>query len=471
MLLDGATAAPRPALSSRVMSAAIDQTETLSVVHSGEITISRPGRVALQICAPNRNRTVEIEDEHLSLGASPRSAVRIDDPKVSQRHCALDIKEEGVILRDCGSKNGTWINGVRVAQIWLPVGGTFNIGETSVRLQKVDPVEVPVSTSNHFGAMVGSGTVMGELFAKLRRIAERPIDVLCVGETGTGKELVARGIHDASDRRDGPFVVVDCTTLNGGIAESILFGHRRGSFTDASRDHAGLLEKADGGTLFLDEIGELPLDLQPKLLRCLERRETRRIGGDDYTPFDARVIAATNKDLLKMISKGLFRDDLYYRLATMRVDIPNLRDRGDGNTALLADVFLERFAKERGAAMRFDRGVYPVLKKHPWPGNVRELCHAIRSVAMMVDAEVVYAHELPRLEVPEDEVATVPSAAVIEDLVRLMGMSGADAQRGFRRIYGTYLMTQCNGNLTRAARMAGICRNTLKSYLCPSTGE
>lgn len=453
------------------MSATREQTETFSVVHSGEITVSRPGRVALQIWAPNKNRIVQIEDEHLSIGASPRSMVCIDDPKVSQRHCAIDIKEEGVILRDCGSKNGTWINGVRVAQIWLPVGGTFNIGETSVRLQKVGAVDVQVSTSNHFGAMYGSGTVMGELFAKLQRVAERPIDVLCVGETGTGKELVARGIHEASDRRDGPFVVVDCTTLNSGIAESILFGHRRGSFTDASKDHAGLLERADGGTLFLDEIGELPLDLQPKLLRCLERRETRRIGDKDYTPFDARAIAATNKNLLKMISKGAFRDDLYYRLASIRIDVPRLCDRGEGNVTLLADCFLDQFAKERETKLRFDRGVYPVLKKHLWPGNVRELYHTIRTIAMMAGGGVIYAHEVPRLDTPADEDAQDPSGAIIAGLVRTLDMSGIEAQKEYRRVYATYLLTQCNGNLTQAARMAGVCRNTFKSYLRPRNDD
>ena len=443
------------------------ETETLSVVHSGEITISRPGRVALEICAPNRNHTVEIEDERLSIGASPRSTVRIDDPKVSQRHCTIELKEEGVILCDCRSKNGTWINGVRVARIWLPVGGTFNVGQTSVRLKRLGAVDVQVSTSNHFGALYGSGTVMGELFAKLRRVAERPIDVLCVGETGTGKELVARGIHEASNRRNGPFVVVDCTTLNAGIAESILFGHRRGSFTDASRDHAGLFEKADGGILFLDEIGELPLDLQPKLLRCLERRETRRIGDKDYTPFDARIIAATNKNLLEMISQGAFRDDLYYRLASMRIDVPRLCDRGEGNVTLLADHFLDRFANERATRLRFDRGVYPILKKHSWPGNVRELYHVIRTVAMMVDGDTIYAHDLPSLETPANSDRQSLPEAISAELVSLLNMPGVKAQRGFRRAYATYLMTQCSGNLTRAAQVAEVCRNTLKGYLRP----
>ncbi len=447
------------------MSAAIEQTETLSVAHSGELTVSRPGRVALRIFAPNKNRAVEIEDEHLSIGASPRSTVRIDDPKVSQRHCTIDIKEEGVILRDCGSKNGTWINGVRVAQVWLPEGGTFNIGETSVRLQKVGPVDVQISTSNHFGAMYGSGTIMGELFAKLRRVAERPLDVLCVGETGTGKELVARGVHEASNRRDGPFVVVDCTTLNGGIAESILFGHRRGSFTDASRDHAGLLEKADGGTLFLDEVGELPLDLQPKLLRCLERRETRRIGDEDYTPFDARIVAATNKNLLEMISKGTFRDDLYYRISSIRIEMPRLCDRGEGNVALLADRFLDQFAAEQRKKLRFDRGAYTALRHHSWPGNARELYHTIRTAAMMTDENIIYAHDIQGLSAPCEQLVDSPSTIVMADMIRLLGTPSAHAQRGFRRIYATDLMNRCRGNLTKAARMAGVCRNTLKGYL------
>ncbi|MCA9712882.1 MAG: sigma-54-dependent Fis family transcriptional regulator, partial [Myxococcales bacterium] len=201
------------------------------------------------------------------------------------------------------------------------------------------------------------------------------------------------------------------------------------------------------------------------LLRCLERRETRRIGDEDYTRFDARIVAATNKDLLRMISKGTFRDDLYYRLASIRIDLPRLFERGQGNVALLADRFLELFAKERRTTLRFDRGVYPVLKKHPWPGNVRELYHVVRNVALMAEGEVIFAHDLSRLEVPVAEDAQGPSGTVVEELVRLLELSGTEAQKGFRHVYATHLMTRCNGNLTQAARMAGVCRNTFKGYL------
>lgn len=449
------------------MSLGSGQTDTESTDHPTEITVSRPGRVAFLVSSPSGSETIPVEDETIVIGTGAASAVRVDDPKVSKHHCKIEIKEDGVILQDCGSKNGTWIGDVRIERIWLPAGAMFTVGRTTIRLQRIDPINVPVSTGTCFGRLHGRGTKMGELFAKLKRIAERSLDVLCLGENGTGKELIARGIHDHSDRRNGPFVVVDCTELNGGIAESILFGHRKGSFTDAKRDQPGLLERADGGTLFIDEIGELPLELQPKLLRCLERRETRRLGDHDYTEFDARVIVATNKDLLQMISEGAFREDLYYRLASIKVVVPPLRERDEGNIELLADRFLDIFAQERQTSLRFDRDVYGILKRHPWPGNVRELYHAIRQVAMMAQGEVVLASDLPSLDVPKEQQSRSVEVPIFEEMEELFHMSWNDARSAFRRLYATHLMTQSNGNLTQAARAAGVQRNTFKRLLQP----
>ena len=253
-------------------------TATLSELRPREIRTRRPGRIALRVKTPDGSREVEVDDACVTVGAHEASGIVVRDEAVSKLHCELTLVGNELVLRDLGSKNGTWIGNVRVREVSLPTGASFTFGECMITVKGIGDVEIPISTADHFGQLYGRGAKMGELFSRLERLSTMPFDVLVVGETGTGKDLIARGLHENSDRRDGPFVVIDCTTLNEGIAESILFGHRRGTFTGAQDDHAGLLEQAHGGTLFLDEIGELPSGLQPKLLRALEQRGIRRIG-------------------------------------------------------------------------------------------------------------------------------------------------------------------------------------------------
>ncbi len=304
---------------------------------------------------------------------------------------------------------------------------------------------------------------MGKLFSKLVRVADVDLSTLIVGETGTGKELIARGIHDASGRHDGPFVVVDCTNLNEGVAESMLFGHCKGSFTHATEDHPGLLEAVHQGTLFLDEIGELPTALQPKLLRALEGKETRRIGESDYRRFDARIIAATNRDLSTMVCQGHFREDLYFRIAQVSVHVPPLRDRNKGNVTMLADLFLARCAEERGVALRFDKKVYEALDAHSWRGNVRELYGVVRSTAMMAERSIVTAedlnlhgHMLPRPNL---------SARHDEEFDQVLNLPWAQARRTFARIYHDRMLEACDGNKTEAADRAGMSRGGFRKLI------
>ncbi len=444
-------------------------TETLERTRPLEIIASRPGRLMLRTTTDGEHHDLEVDGPLVSIGSHPSSTVAVDDASVSRMHCELEIKESGVMLRDCGSKNGTWIDDVRINEIWLPIGSSFSVGNSTIALRGIGAVDVPVSTKGHFGGLHGTGTAMGELFARLERIAAVELDVLCVGETGTGKELVARGIHDHSARRDGPFVVVDCTILNGGIAESILFGHCKGSFTDASRDQPGLLEQADGGTLFLDEIGELPVSLQPKLLRCLELRETRRVGepGHGYRKFDARIVAATNRQLPRMMARGEFREDLYYRLASARIDIPPLRDRGEGNPSLLADLFLRRFSEDRGLELRLARGLYDLLERHLWRGNVRELHHAIRTAAMFSKTGVIGAEDLELVSIdPEDGgQGTSAGELAVDTVTQLFRMPWERARRAFGRLYANHLMTEKRGNQTRASRQAEMSRNAFRALM------
>lgn len=457
------------------MSSADRLTATLRPQPQREITARRPGRVVLQVASSGARRTAQIASPRLTIGAHASNGLTVDDDAVSSMHCELELKDdgEGAMLRDLGSKNGTWVDDFRIKEIWLPLGRSFCVGSTTITLTEIGTVDVPISMVTNFGQLYGRGPKMGELFATLMRLADVPLDVLCVGETGTGKELIARGIHEQSSRRHGPFVVVDCTILNEGIAESILFGHCKGSFTDASRDQPGLLEQADGGTLFLDEIGDLPLEIQPKLLRALELRETRRIGEYKYRGFDARIIAATNRDLPQMVCDGTFRDDLYFRVSSMTLRVPPLRARGSGNIGMLVDLFLRTFARERGKDLRLEKSVYATLDSHPWPGNVRQLRNVVRTAAMMSEHAYIRNADLPRLDNTQSSHSKeMPRGAeTTDELQRILDLPWPAARKALGKLYAERLLELKDGNQTQAARQAGLSRTAFRAILKPSDDE
>jgi DNA-binding NtrC family response regulator len=440
-------------------------TATLHELRAKEIMDRRPGVVALRITDAAGQRDAIVQGPRITAGAHAHNGVVLRGEAVSSVHFELELADGGAVLRDLGSKNGTWIGGhSRVREAWLEPGATFTVGGSSIALVGIDPVEIPVSTQGRFGELHGGGTKMGELFAKLERLAAIALDVLVVGETGTGKELVAKGLHALSDRRRGPFIVLDCTNLNEGIAESILFGHKKGAFTGALEDQPGLLEQADGGTLFIDEIGELPAPLQPKLLRALEEHETRRVGESHYRKFDARMVAATNRDLLRMVGDGRFRDDLYFRLAQMKLEIPPLRERGKGDITLLADVFLDRFAGERGASLRFDPETYAALTAYAWPGNVRELRNVIRYGAMWAQGDCVMPTDLPPLSHATSE-STPPASTRTSELEEALLLPIADAKLAFERVYVARILAETGGNQSEAARRIGMSRSAFRELL------
>ncbi len=441
-------------------------TATLTELRPKELMVPLPARLSLEVTTAGFQRTVDVDGPTATVGANPGNAVCVEDESVSGIHCELRLLEDGrVLLRDLGSKNGTWIDSTRVGEALLRVGARFAIGKSTMVLVAVEEIDVPVSTVSSFGELHGRGAIMGKLFAQLRRLASVDLDALIVGETGTGKDLVARGIHEQSERRDGPFVVVDCTNLNEGVAESILFGHCRGSFTSAVDNRPGLLEEADGGTLFLDEIGELPPTLQPKLLRALENRETRRIGESRYRKFDARVIAATNRDLAAMVCRGEFREDLYFRLAPIMISIPALRERNLGNIAMLADLFISRCSDMCETALRFEKEAYEALDRYPWPGNVRELYGVVRSTAMMAEDGTIGAEDL----LLQDNLLSLARqpAHGLEELAQALRLPYTEAKRIFARVYRDSMIAACGGNKTEAAERAGMSRGgfrRLSSY-------
>jgi DNA-binding NtrC family response regulator len=302
-----------------------------------------------------------------------------------------------------------------------------------------------------FNHIIGQSEPMRELYRRTLAAASTDVTVLLRGESGTGKTVFARAIHENSERRDGPLVHVDCTTLPAGLIESELFGHERGAFTGADRRVQGKFELADGGTLLLDEIGDLPLALQGKLLRFLQDRRFERLGGRSPLEANVRVIAATNVDLEQQIREGRFRRDLYYRIKVLELSVPALRERGPEDVVRLAEHFLDRFARRhRRGARGFSRAARTRLTAHRWPGNVRELQHCVESAVVLGTGVLIEASEL---SLPSDSELGEPRGG--EGYPPEMSLAEVERDH-VRRV-----VEHCEGNRSAAARLLGIGRNTL----------
>lgn len=417
------------------------------------LTRRRPGKVTLNIIqGPGAGTEVEVDDtQRVVVGRSRTANVVLDHPSISGVHFELRLEANGVELRDLRSTNGTWLGHTRVYHAAVGPGTTITAGECQIGLSSVDDIEVPLYADDRLGEMIGRSDVMREIFARLVKLAGTPLDVLVTGQTGTGKDLAARALHAASDRAQGPWIVLDCGAQGRSLIEATLFGYKRGSFTGAETDRAGFIEAAHGGTLFIDEIGELPLDLQVRLLRALDRREVTRIGETRPRKADIRVVAATNRDLLRMVSEGKFREDLFFRLAKAHVEMPPLRTRGD-DVVLLAEYFLGRVALARGVELRLSEAAREELRSHHWRGNVRELHNTIEREGYLTEKTEVDVHIIPTEE-------TSPG------IESFFSLSYDDAHDALDRIYLRNVLEQTNGKLMPAAKMIGIDRGTLRSRL------
>ena len=307
-------------------------------------------------------------DRRCVVGAAPHCDIIIADQTVSRVHAEIEPREDGIWIRDLNSRNGTFVEGVRVESACVLHGFSIRVGATTILVDyaNAEAKQVESWPSERFGPLLGRSQVMRELFATLARLAPLESCIMITGDTGTGKELVARAIHQASSRAAGPFVVVDCATLSESLIEAELFGHAKGAFTGAHAHRAGAIESADGGTVFLDEIGELPIGMQPKLLRVLESSTVRRIGETKHRSVNVRFVTATHRDLLSMVNRGEFREDLYFRLAVLPVRVPRLRERVED-----IDLLLTHFSE--GTPGWLQPSVLRALEARPWRGNVREL--------------------------------------------------------------------------------------------------
>jgi two-component system, NtrC family, response regulator GlrR len=316
-----------------------------------------------------------VEGGRTTVGSAQGSGILIQDPTVSRVHAELEIRENGLWIRDLNSRNGTFVDGLQVTGARVPDKSRIRLGPSLELAVDYDPAHrrpVEIWPNDTFGRLVGTSVRMRELFARLSRLAAMDASVLIHGETGTGKELVAQAIHDASPRANKPFVVVDCAALPENLLDAELFGHSRGAFTGAVGARTGAIEAADGGTVFLDEVGELPIPMQPKLLRVLESRTVRRVGETGYRTVDVRFISATHRDLLSMVGAGEFREDLYFRLSVIPIEVPALRDRRE-DIEHLVNHFCKGFGFGGSPIASFDPQLMRELVDRPWRGNVREL--------------------------------------------------------------------------------------------------
>ncbi len=314
-------------------------------------------------------------ESRMVVGSAAKAELVVSDVAVSRIHADLELRTDGVWVRDLGSRNGTFVEGVQVEIARVPDGGRVRVGSTTLTVNRAT-VATPVDlwASDRFGPLLGRSQKMRELFARLSRIAATDSTVLIQGETGTGKELVARAIHDGSPRASESMIVVDCAALPETLLESELFGHAKGAFTGAANARAGAIESADKGTVFLDEIGELPLAMQPKLLRVIESRQVRRLGESQHRKVDVRFVTATHRDLRTMVNTGAFREDLFFRLSVIPVTIPALRERTE-DIALLVDHFVPKHA-----AGAVGPELIAEIMQRPWMGNVRELRNFVERV-------------------------------------------------------------------------------------------
>src|SRR5438132_3123938 len=274
------------------------------------------------------------------VGSKEGNSLRLPNETVSRYHFEIEPTPLGFLLRDLGSTNGTFVDGYRVREMYLPRRAQLKAGEVVLSFEALgEDVAIELSKEDRFGDALGRSAAMREVFSTLTKVGPKDLTILLEGESGTGKERLAEAIHLQSPRAKARFVVFDCASVPATLMESELLGHERGAFTGAAARRIGRFEEAAGGTIFLDEIGELPLELQPKLLRALERREIRRVGGSAVIPVDVRVLAATNRDLVREVNRGAFREDLYYRLAAVRVRVPPLRERAE-DIPLLVEHFV-----------------------------------------------------------------------------------------------------------------------------------
>ena len=431
----------------------------------------RPTELHLRKCKflierGGRMRERIFDQSLITLGAIDDNDMVLNEETVSRYHGKVVQEEDGYVLVDLGSTNGTFINGVRIREAYLKSGCTMQLGKMEIKFFYADE-KLPIvpSQKSALGKLIGNNVKMREIYGIIEKIAPSGATVVVEGETGTGKEVVSQTIHDLSPRAKGPMMVFDCGAVPQNLIESELFGHEKGSFTGAIMTRQGIFEMAHGGTLLLDELGELNLDLQPKLLRALEHREIRRVGSSKSIRVDVRVIAATNRNLEEEVRVGRFRQDLFYRLSVVRVRVPPLRDRPE-DIPLLAVHFLKTHAFNRDSrnnlkVQGISQEALDLMSSYLWPGNVRELLNVIERAVSFSDGPQIEVVDLP--ETLQHSVQNVTD-----------GSQSAEATfkeakerwvSSFERDYILKLLSRNGGNISHAARESSIDRKYFRKLM------
>jgi DNA-binding NtrC family response regulator len=367
---------------------------------------------------------------------------------VSRRHVAFELTATSLRVEDLDSTNGTYVNGIRVRDAFVSGGEVLHLGSTALRIEQGPANPSALSPGLAFGKVQGASREMRRLYPLCERLAASDVPVLIEGETGTGKEVLAESIHEASSRSQAPFIVLDCTAIAPSLIESVLFGHERGAFTGATARQTGVFEEADGGTLFIDEIGDLDVSMQPKLLRAIERAEVRRVGSTQWIRISVRILSATRRNLDAEIEAGRFRDDLFHRLAVGRIELPPLRARR-GDVSLLVEAFCAQHGVRSDSIPAELRSSW---ERAPWPGNVRELRNAVaRFLALGEFSELASSSaiegDLTSQIIDSDLPFVIARQRVVED---------------FERRYVARVLAAHGGNISRAARASGIARRNFQ---------
>ena len=427
----------------------------------GRIHLVRPELVVLN--GDGRGQTFPL-DPNAELRIGSDEALDLVLPAIASMHAELHVGEAGITVVD-HSGGQTRINGATVHEAVLEAGGTLDLAGTELRLQdQTHTVDVLPSDRPAFGSARGKSLPMREVFGVLEVVAPTSATVLLLGETGTGKDVLARAIHEASPRGTSELCTLDCSAISPGVVEAELFGYERGAFTGAEDTRPGAFERAEGSTLFLDEVGELPLDVQPKLLRAIDEREIQRVGGVERRAVDVRIIAATKRDLAEEVARGRFREDLYFRLAVVPLSLPPLRNRRE-DIPVLVEHFREAFAERTGHDLEIPEEEIRGLLTHDWPGNVRELRNTVeRSLWMALTGDGQVQFLLPNFSghfgtptVQEPPEAFDPELSFSEHKARW--------EATFERNFLTWLMARADGSLSQASRLASMDRKHLRGLL------
>jgi DNA-binding NtrC family response regulator len=399
-------------------------------------------------------RSFPIDVDPMVVGRDSGVNIGIDDPEVSEIHCELRAMDQGILVRDLGSTNGTFIGPTRIHEAVITTATDITLGGTRLTIEPSTKQRVDVGFEDHFGPLVGSSPKMRRVFSILEKVSGTPLSVLLLGESGTGKELAAKAIHTHSPRRDKPFVILDCGSIPPTLAEGLLFGHEKSSAAGGAERRKGALSEAHEGTLFLDELGELPLDLQPKLLRAVTERQLKRVGGSSYEPLDVRILAATRRDLGAEMNSGRFRSDLYFRLAQVRVELPPLRERLADLPLLVEDICARVDRKEQAPAVL--AWIEQRMASHDWPGNVRELVNVASVAATLADTPGAI-----------DDVLTLARGAGDDESgpTTAFGEAKRTAIAAFERDYFVGLAKRAKGNVSEMARQSGMERHHVRAYL------